>query len=95
MNEDIVVPIAFFGTVVVLSIGIPLVRAYVRRQDSAALRPPHDSETNDRLARIETALESMAVEIERISEGQRFVTRLMAERSAPAALPPDSASKHP
>jgi hypothetical protein len=34
----------------------------------------------ERLARIETAIDAMALEVERISEGQRFVTRLMAER---------------
>jgi hypothetical protein len=98
MNEGIVVPVAFFGTIVVLGIGVPLVRAYIRRQDSAALRPPTDGETNARLARIETAIESMAVEIERISEGQRFTTRLLSERQtlgAPqAALPPESGSTH-
>ena len=95
MNENIVVPIAFFGTVVVLSIGIPLVRAYIRRQDSTALRPPTDGEANMRLERIERAVESVALEVERISEGQRFVTKLMAERAAPpAALPPDFGSTH-
>jgi len=95
VNENVVVPIAFFGTVVVLSIGIPLVRAFIRRQDTAALRPPTDSEANARLARIETAIESMAVEIERISEGQRFTTRLLSDRhpsGAPIALPPDAGS---
>jgi hypothetical protein len=95
VNEDIVVPVAFFSTVVVLSIGIPLVRAYIRRQDIAALRPPTDSEANMRLARIETAIESMAVEIERISEGQRFTTKLLSERQslgAPALRLPESGS---
>lgn len=97
MSEDIVVPIAFFGTVIVLGIGIPLVRAYIRRQESTALRPPTDGEANMRLARIETAIESMAVEVERISEGQRFTTKLLAERQAlgaPVSLPPESGSTH-
>ncbi|MCU0626917.1 MAG: hypothetical protein MUF21_10610 [Gemmatimonadaceae bacterium] len=38
-------------------------------------------EAVDRLARIENAIEAMAVEVERISEGQRFTTRLLSERS--------------
>ena len=37
----------------------------------------------ERLARIEQALDAVAVEAERISEGQRFTTRLLADR-APA-----------
>ena len=40
---------------------------------------------DDRLARIETAIEAMAVEVERISEGQRFTSKLLADRQhAPA-----------
>jgi hypothetical protein len=40
-----------------------------------------DSEIAARLDRIERAVESIAVEIERVSEGQRFTTRLLSERS--------------
>jgi hypothetical protein len=39
---------------------------------------------DSRLSRMEVAIESMAVEIERVSEGQRFVTKLLSER-APSA----------
>ena len=35
----------------------------------------------DRLARLEQAIDVMAVEVERIAEGQRFLTRLHAERA--------------
>lgn len=43
-------------------------------------------DVSDRLDRIERAVESVALEVERISEGQRFVTKLLAER-APDRLP--------
>lgn len=33
-----------------------------------------------RLARLEVAVDSIALEIERISEGQRFTTRLLSEQ---------------
>jgi hypothetical protein len=36
-------------------------------------------DTTERLDRIEQAIEAVAIEVERISEGQRFVTRLLAE----------------
>jgi hypothetical protein len=39
----------------------------------------------ERLARIEGAVEAIAIEVERISEGQRFTTRLLTERQALAA----------
>ena len=39
----------------------------------------------DRLDRIEHIVEASAIEIERIAEGQRFVSKLLGERSA---IPP-------
>ena len=47
-------------------------------------------ETEERLVRIEQAVDAIAVEVERISEGQRFTNRLMAERSPAPALPTSS-----
>ena len=37
-------------------------------------------ETSARIERIEQAVDAIAIEIERISEGQRFTTRLLSER---------------
>jgi hypothetical protein len=51
-----------------------------RRAATQASLPPRD--TTDRLQRIESAVEAMSVEVERISEGQRFVTKVLAERSS-------------
>ncbi|MEX2182152.1 MAG: hypothetical protein WD771_08930 [Gemmatimonadaceae bacterium] len=92
MDEDILAIGGFFFTVIVLGLGIPLgvplVRSWVKRREMTP--PPQQAAIGERLARMEVALESMAVEIERISEGQRFVTRLLAERDqSRAALPPE------
>ncbi len=78
MNEDIFFIGTFFFTIIVLAIGVPLVRSYVRRKDSEPRQPSQLSEAQ--LARMEAAIEAMAIEVERISEGQRFVTKLLAER---------------
>ena len=85
-NEDIVIPIAFFVTVIIVSIGIPLVRALARRWDRQAVPAPAGADLGrleDRLTRIEQSIDAMAIEVERISEGQRFTTRLLSERSQP------------
>src|ERR1700674_2600181 len=37
--------------------------------------------TEARLARIEQAVDAIALEVERISEGQRFITKLMSENN--------------
>jgi hypothetical protein len=49
-------------------------------------RPPLEiSRVEERLARIENAVEAIAVEVERVSESQRFTTKLLAERAADEA----------
>ena len=50
-----------------------------------------DPGTQGRLERLEQSMEAIAVEIERIGEGQRFMTRLLSARpgSAPESLPPN------
>ena len=51
---------------------------------------PADLRLDQRLSHIETAVESIATEVERISEGQRFTSKLLAERQgAPAPLASD------
>lgn len=89
MGPEVLVPVSFFVTVVAIVLGVPLIRAHIKRQDRAASLPAPDPRAEERLARIEAAVESIAIEVERISEGQRFVTKLLAERpaAAPATLP--------
>jgi Na+/glutamate symporter len=80
-GPEVLVPIAFFGMVVAIVLGVPLVRARIRdmeRRSAGAL--PTDAQTAERLARIEAAVESVAIEVERISEAQRFTTKMLAER---------------
>jgi predicted PhzF superfamily epimerase YddE/YHI9 len=56
-------------------------RIFRGRPQSATPNPDHTS----RLERIEQAVEAVAIEVERIAEGQRFVTRIMVERPARGA----------
>lgn len=86
MGPDVVVPVAFFLMVAVLGVGIPLARAFARRMDRTGAASAIPPDVTQRLERMEQAIDSIAVEVERISEGQRFTTKLLSER-APAALP--------
>ena len=52
---------------------------------------PH--ELMDRLTRLDQAVDSIAVEVERIGEGQRFVTRVLAERPMEPVAIPERASQ--
>jgi uncharacterized protein YicC (UPF0701 family) len=53
--------------------------------------------TEARLARIEQAVDAIALEVERISEGQRFTTRLLSEHNQmlPKAAPRQLTSNTP
>ena len=83
MGPEILVPFGAFATAIVLAIGVPLARAYSRRMESESKNPRIPSEVAGRLERIEQAVEAVAIEVERISEGQRFTTKLLSEpRSA-------------
>jgi hypothetical protein len=84
---DIAIVAIVFGTVG--SIAFPIVRAWARRLEGRSAAAPPLAGIEERLERIERGVEAMSIEVERISEGQRFVTKLLAER-APMQLPPQN-----
>ncbi|MBA4071291.1 MAG: hypothetical protein C0497_05560 [Gemmatimonas sp.] len=65
----------------IVAVLFPLTVAFsvrmLRRASRAAAAFP--SAVVDRITRIENAVDTIALEVERISEGQRFVTKLMSE----------------
>jgi hypothetical protein len=92
MGPEIVVPLGAFATAIILAIGVPLARAFSRKMDTESKNPRVPQEVSGRLERMEQALEAVAIEVERISEGQRFTTRLLSEgrdgrQIAPAPQP--------
>ena len=56
----------------------PLARAISKRIEKGAAAP--DPALQERLASIERNVDVIAVEVEKLAEGQRFVTKLLAER---------------
>lgn len=65
----------------------PLIRAIVRRIELGAAKS--DADTVQRIASMERNIDVIAIEIEKLAEGQRFVTKLLAERERPSGvLPP-------
>ncbi|HEU4747727.1 MAG TPA: hypothetical protein VFS56_04440 [Gemmatimonadaceae bacterium] len=79
MGAPDLVPLAAFVTAIVLAIGLPIARAFARRIDADSRGPRIPAEVLERLERMEQTLDAAAIEIERISEGQRFTTRLLSE----------------
>jgi hypothetical protein len=89
--DGIWIPIIAISCAPIIAIGVPIARAYARRLESkpAPAIPP---DVSARLQRMEQAIDSIALEVERISEGQRFTTKLLAERAGPPVMP---ASREP
>ncbi len=54
-------------------------------QDAGATAAGLPGELTGRLTHLEQAVDAVALEVERIGEGQRFVTRVLVERDPPRA----------
>lgn len=66
-----IVAIAFVG---------PLLRFFLRRHERRAVTAKLSSEVQARLDAMERNIDTVAVELERVSEGQRFTAKLLEQR---------------
>ena len=80
--EVATISIAFFIMCAVIIIGWPLARAFARRMDRRSEATAVTSGTNAQLQRIEQAVDAMSIEVERISESQRFMAKLQQASGA-------------
>lgn len=84
--ETVVISLAGIGLAgyTVAVIGRLIAKAIDRRGGAA---PKELVALEGRLGRIEQAIDAMAVEVERISEGQRFTTKLLSDRADSSRQP--------
>ena len=68
-----------FTLFVLAPIAFTVARMLWKRANSPPV-PRLDAETQERMRRLESAVDTVAIEVERISEGQRFMTKLLSER---------------
>jgi hypothetical protein len=80
------------ASVVTLFVIFPIVLVFARnmwrrgsRATASVAQLPAD--TTQRLERLEAGVEAIAIEVERISEGQRFVTKLLSEAQPVSRIP--------
>ena len=76
------------GTIFMFVFLLPLSIAYARRiwKRGSVVVQAFPKEIGERLGRLEQATEATAIEIERIGEGQRFLTKLFTEGTSARAL---------
>ena len=84
MPDNVAAVSVVFMLCVFLPISIAIARKIWRRSSAAVSALP--AELMDRLTRLEESVEAVAIEVERIGEGQRFVTNLFVEGGAPQML---------
>jgi len=80
MGDKILVEILFFAGFVSTLGCITAVILTVIKSRRPAIKSGSLDDMAQRLARIEQAVDATAVEVERISEAQRFTTKLLVEK---------------
>lgn len=81
---EVAVAAIIFGTTSVTTITL----ARMRMQSKERRQWLPDASVEERLERIEQAVDAIALEVERMSESQRFTSRVLAERlPSPGPLP--------
>lgn len=75
---------AFFGSIAFMVVGFPIARAFARWLDRrsivSATNTQIDGALQARLEAMERNIDTVAIEVERVSEGQRFTNRLLEQR---------------
>ena len=99
-GDDVTAIFIVFMLAVLMPISLGITRRLWRRTPKGA-EPRVEEVIVPRLERLEQAVDAVAIEIERISESQRFVTRILAERprqtasAGPASAAPEPAAEKP
>ena len=87
-NDDIPprvkdVSIAFFVTCAIIIVGFPIMRAIGKRIERGAPTPVAiPSEMQAQMQHLMQSVDAIAIEVERISEGQRFATKMLTEKKS-------------
>jgi hypothetical protein len=83
ISEDDAAGMAFGFSFATLILAVFFTRRFMRKKYAGlpanSRQQPNLIASNERLERIEQAVDTIAVEVERVSENQRFMTRLMTE----------------
>jgi hypothetical protein len=74
-----------FGTGSFVGVTWAIAYAWAKSRRPSALGDAGVARLEQRMERIEQAIDAVAVEVERVSEGQRFTTRLLSERASEKA----------
>lgn len=74
------------GHLVLMALGAYVASRFLVRRSPVAI-PVQPSELGDFLTHIEQSVDAVAIEVERLGEGQRFITRMLEQRERSRELP--------
>ena len=78
---------ALFLMIAIIAVGKPLARALGSVIERRSLKPAMPAEFGARLERIEQGIESVSIEVERISESQRYLLKVQSPTPERVELP--------
>ena len=81
MNPELWVPAVTTDAIVAIVAGSSyrLIKMWLQRSGRLSIPEADIKEIRDRLGQLQQAADAIAIEVERLSEGQRFTTKLLAE----------------
>jgi chaperonin cofactor prefoldin len=80
ISEKVIPIVLIISMFVFAPFAIAISRFFWRRSTTTSRPALPDAETQRRLEQLQQSVDTIALEVERISEGQRFVTKVMSER---------------
>jgi hypothetical protein len=82
--------LTFAAAMAALGCVTAVILAIIKRRPQKLAEPELQrmfADISERLSRLDGAIETIAVEVERVSEAQRFTAKVLAERHGPPAVP--------
>ena len=75
----------------VIMVGMPsavvLARMWFKHRERMGLLPNQAAALEQRMERLEQAVDAVALEVERVGEGQRFLAKVLTERAPDVLVP--------
>jgi hypothetical protein len=81
MTPSVVITLAICATAIVMGLIVHLSAHVKLRRDALTKQRAVPPDVAGRLERMEQSIDAVALEMERISEGQRFTTKLLSDMS--------------
>jgi hypothetical protein len=90
MNPELWVPAVTTIAIVAIVAGSAhrLIRMWLQQSERSSIPEADLKEMRDGIGQLRQAVDAIAIEVERLSEGQRFTTKLLAESVAGTARIP-------